>query len=285
MILVFVGALAAPAFYLGISLVRKKHRPTKKEAVLSFEEQIEALQRIPMFSILNDQERLNLFNEMEVAFFEHGQELVAQGEIGKEFLVLVRGEAKVFYMDHHGQEHELAGLASGDAFGEIALIDDVPRTASVVAQGPCHVLVLKKLAFTQFVNTIGSPERAKQMIRLSTFFRRHPLFNKLDAKSQADLIDTLQFHTIMPGEEVSINVDGQDYFYVVYAGNVRVDSGDDNGDLRLGQDDCFGYANPFQNKFVAEEGVGLLAIKIHEFHELVWNKLIAYPELFLNTER
>ncbi len=282
----FLAALSAPAFYLALGLVAgKASKKNSKMGALTFEEQIVALQKIPLFSILNDQERLNLFNQMELVSYHDGQELVRQGEIGTEFLVLVRGNAKAFYSDGNGHEFNLADLIAGDAFGEIALIDDVPRTASIVANGICHVLVLKKEAFAEYVNTIGSPDRAKQMIRLSSFIRRHPLFNKLDTKSQADLIDMLQFRNIMPNEEIRSNLDGQDCFHILYTGNVSVDSDDDAGYPRLEADDCFGYANPLAHRFVADGGAGLLSIKIQEFQDLVWTKFVSQPELLLRVER
>jgi hypothetical protein len=245
---------------------------------LTFEERIAALERIPLFAYLNDQERVSLQSEMQPAFYKHGDFLVHQGEVGKEFFVLVKGQAIAQYTDVKGKANVLAELVEGDAFGEIALIDDVPRTASIVSEGGCIALVLRKEGFDRFAESLGSPDRVKAMVRLTSFFRRHPLFSKLGARDQAQLIDSFRFQTITAGEEIP---DGDENFHVIYAGSVRVDTGGADGETTLSNDDCFGYSNPLQARFVAVEGTGLLTVAKAEFHDLIWEKLVAKPELFV----
>lgn len=247
---------------------------------LSFEERMNALEKIPLFAYLNDQERLSLLNEMQPVYYAHGDFLVHQGEIGKEFYVLVKGAANAFFRDMQGGSYLLADLEEGDAFGEIALIDDVPRTASIVSDGGCIVLVLKKEGFDRFAASLGSPDRVKTMIRLTSFFRRHPLFSKLSAHDQAMLIDSFRFQTITAGEEIA-DAESDENFYVIYSGKVRVDTGDDSAETTLELDDCFGYANVLHAKYVATEGTGLLSVRQDEFHNLIWAKLVERPELFV----
>jgi hypothetical protein len=245
---------------------------------LSFEERMAALEKIPLFAYLNNQERLILLNEMQPMFFPHREFLMHQGEVGKEFFVLVKGSANAYYTDIQGRNYLLADLGEGDAFGEIALIDDVPRTASIVSDGGCIVLMLKKDGFERFAQTLGSPDRVKTMIRLTSFFRRHPLFSKLGVKDQAQLIDSFQFQSITVGEEIPNN---DDNFYVIYSGKIRLDTGDDSADVNLTSDDCFGYANALNANYFALEGTGLLSVKTEEFYSLIWEKLVERPELFL----
>jgi hypothetical protein len=260
---------------------RKRRIVVQKDKVkesLSFEERMSALEKIPLFAYLNDQDRLALLNEMHPAFFPHGDFLMHQGEVGKEFFVLVKGHGNAYFTDLQGRNFLLADLGEGDAFGEIALIDDVPRTASIVSDGGCIVLVLKKEGFDRFAETLGSPDRVKTMIRLTSFFRRHPLFSKLGVKDQALLIDSFHFQTITAGEEIPAN---EDKFYVIYNGKVRLDTGDDSIDTILQSDDCFGYANALNARYFATEGTGLLSVKRDEFYYLIWEKLVERPELFL----
>lgn len=245
---------------------------------LTFEERMAALERIPLFAYLNDQERLLLLGEMQTYYFGHGETLVRQGEVGDEFFVLVKGAANAVYTDGQGKSHFLADLGVGDAFGEIALIDDVPRTASIVSEGGCIALGLKKEGFERFSATLGSSDRVKVMIRLTSFFRRHPLFSKLGAKDQAQLIDSVAFETITAGEEIS---EGDERFRVIYSGKVRVDTGDDSADTELHPDDCFGYASAIRAKYFASEGTGLLTVNKEDFYALVWEKLVERPELFV----
>lgn len=282
-----LALLLAPVAMILFDFFRMRSRMARRRVVvqkdkvrdsLTFEERIAALEKIPLFASLNDQERLSLLNEMQPAFYKHGDFLVHQGELGREFFVLVKGQANAFYTDVHGKSYSLADLVTGDAFGEIALIDDVPRTASIVSDGGCIVLLLRKEGFDRFAATLGSPDRVKSMIRLTSFFRRHPLFSKLGPRDQAQLIDSFRFQTITEGEQIPGR---DDSFHVIYSGVVRVDTGGGDAETDLHSDDCFGYANPLNARFVVMEGTGLLSVEKDEFHNLIWEKLVQKPELFV----
>ena len=287
-VLVVLVALAVmPAVFLVFhhfrarALRQHKRVVVEKDKVkdsLTFEERISALEKIPLFAYLNDQERLGLLNEMQPAFYKHGTYLVHQGELGKEFFVLVKGHAHALYTDPQGRAMMLADLREGDAFGEIALIDDVPRTASIVSDGGCIVLMLRKEGFDRFAETLGSPDRVKAMVRLTSFFRRHPLFSKLSARDQAQLIDSFRFQTITSGEQIPAS---DENFHVIYSGAVRVDTGGADAETVLHADDCFGYSNPLNARYIAMEGTGLLTVGKEEFHNLIWEKLVEKPELFV----
>ncbi len=279
--------LLFPVGIFSFSFLRERFSSQKRRIVvqkekikdsLSFEERMSALEKIPLFTYLNDQERLALLNEMQPMFYGHREFLMHQGEVGKEFFVLVRGHANAYFTDVHGRNYLLADLGEGDAFGEIALIDDVPRTASIRSDGGCIVLMLKKEGFDRFAQSLGSPDRVKTLIRLTSFFRRHPLFSKLKVKDQAQLIDRFRFQTLTAGDAIP---NGEDDFYVVYSGKVRLDTGDDAADVTLQADDCFGYANVLNANYFAAEGTGLLIVKREEFHSLIWEKLVEHPELFI----
>lgn len=292
-----VGSAGTAIFLLGIMLTpvgmsvfhhfrsraqrKRKRVVVEKDKVkdsLTFEERISALEKIPLFTFLNDQDRMALLNEMQPAYYKHGDFLVHQGELGREFFVLVKGQAQAIYTDMKGKEILLAELSDGDAFGEIALIDDVPRTASIVSDQGCITLVLRKEGFDRFAETLGSADRVKSMIRLTSFFRRHPLFSKLNARDQAQLIDSFRFQTITAGDRIP---DGDENFHVIYSGVVNVDASGGEVETSLVPDDCFGYSNPLNVSYVAVEGTGLLSVAKDKFHDLVWEKLVSKPELFV----
>lgn len=275
----FIFLIGGSGTGLGKRKPKLEVRKDKLKDSLTFEERMAALEKIPLFAYLNDQERLSLLNEMQPVFYRDGDFMVHQGEIGKEFYVLVKGHATAYFRDVQGKNYMLADLQEGDAFGEIALIDDVPRTASIVSDGGCIALVLKKEGFDRFAESLGSPDRVKTMIRLTSFFRRHPLFSKLSAKDQAMLIDSFAFQTITSGEEI-VGAESDENFYVIYSGKVRVDTGDDSAEATLEADDCFGYANVLHAKYFVVEGTGLLSVPQAQFHSLIWEKLVERPELF-----
>ncbi len=88
------------------------------------------------FSDVELEELIDLLDQHQVA---DGETIVKQDDPGDCMYIVVDGEARVM---HHrgGRDISLAVLKPGDFFGEIALVDSGPRSADVVAQGPCLLL-------------------------------------------------------------------------------------------------------------------------------------------------
>jgi CRP-like cAMP-binding protein len=86
------------------------------------------LKKVPLFSDLEDRERENIARSMKQRTFSSGQEIAVEGEAGVGFFVIEEGEAKVTV-----RGDEVRRLGPGDYFGEIALISQGARTATVTA--------------------------------------------------------------------------------------------------------------------------------------------------------
>jgi CRP/FNR family cyclic AMP-dependent transcriptional regulator len=91
----------------------------------------ELVERVPLFSDLSRQELQGLASSMKERQFNEGDTIATEGQSGIGFFVIEEGEATVSI----GGE-ERATLKAGDHFGEIALIDDGARTATVTAKTP-----------------------------------------------------------------------------------------------------------------------------------------------------
>ncbi len=89
---------------------------------------IEALERVPLFSELNKQELQKVARLFKERHFPKGDTVVKEGSSGAAFFVIESGEATVFI---RGKQHTT--LKPGDYFGEIALIDDGTRMATITA--------------------------------------------------------------------------------------------------------------------------------------------------------
>lgn len=74
--------------------------------------------------------------------YESGQDIVRQGDVGKRLFVIVDGEAEVVREEDDGSETHLADLGPGEHFGEMAIFQNVRRTATVRAVTPVEVLSL-----------------------------------------------------------------------------------------------------------------------------------------------
>jgi CRP-like cAMP-binding protein len=107
---------------------------------------IELLKKVPLFSRCSKSSLEEIAAIADEIDLPDGRELTREGERGREFFVLVQGEVDVTKEGNH-----VRTLSDGDFFGEIALISDEPRTATVTAKGPIRVLVITDRAFKTLV--------------------------------------------------------------------------------------------------------------------------------------
>jgi CRP/FNR family transcriptional regulator, cyclic AMP receptor protein len=91
-------------------------------------EAVELLKRVPLFADLDGAELQQISNSMKQRTFSAGQEIAVEGQSGVGFFVIEDGQAKVTV---HGDE--VRRLGPGDYFGEVALITQGARTATVTA--------------------------------------------------------------------------------------------------------------------------------------------------------
>ena len=112
---------------------------------------VEFLKRVPLFAGCSKKELQELASRTDEIDLRDGYVLMREGRPGREFIVLVEGTASVTKDDK-----KLADLGAGDWVGEIALLTNVPRTATVTATSPIRVLVVTDRAFKRVVETMPS---------------------------------------------------------------------------------------------------------------------------------
>ena len=117
----------------------------------------ELLRKVNLFSGLDDRELENLADEFNERRFSAGDKIALEGEGGLMFFVVDSGEAAV---EVHGKE--VGRLGPGDAFGEIALIDRRPRTATVTALSELRTYGLPVFVFRPYVE--ARPEVAWKLL-------------------------------------------------------------------------------------------------------------------------
>jgi CRP-like cAMP-binding protein len=118
---------------------------------------IELLRKVPLFSALEDRDLENLAEEFNERHFPAGHSVAEEGEGGLVFFVVDSGQASV---EVHGEE--VGTLGPGDSFGEIALIDRRPRTATVTATTDLLCFTLPVFVFRPFVES--RPEVAWKLL-------------------------------------------------------------------------------------------------------------------------
>lgn len=123
------------------------------------------LKSIWLFSSCSASELRKIRSSLEEVTVPAGKVLVEEGTIGREFFLIVTGTAKVV---RNGRK--VATLGPGSHFGELALLDRRPRTASVVSEEAMDVLVLDQRHFNGLLESVPSIAR-KLLAALATRLR------------------------------------------------------------------------------------------------------------------
>jgi CRP-like cAMP-binding protein len=106
----------------------------------------EALRKVPLFAGLDDKEIERLAHQMKERVFKEGASVVSEGETGAGFFVIAEGNATVSV---GGEAKRI--LKAGDHFGEVALIDEGIRSASITAATDLRCYGLTPWEFKPFV--------------------------------------------------------------------------------------------------------------------------------------
>jgi CRP/FNR family cyclic AMP-dependent transcriptional regulator len=122
--------------------------------LFSQDTKVQALKAVPLFEGLSRKELVQLARVSEDLEVEPGTVLCKEGEIGHEFFVIVDGKVKITR-----KGRTVATRGGPDFVGEIALLEDIPRTASVTAQTPLRLFVLTRRDFRHLLDENPSVER------------------------------------------------------------------------------------------------------------------------------
>jgi CRP-like cAMP-binding protein len=105
------------------------------------------LQKVPLFQSLNTRQLERLSKRMLEREYDSDQAIVTQDKGGEGFFVILSGKAKAVRQRSDGMEVLVNTFGPTDFFGELALLDDGLRTASVIATEPTRCLVLTRWDF------------------------------------------------------------------------------------------------------------------------------------------
>jgi CRP-like cAMP-binding protein len=130
------------------------------------DEKLDLLQRIPIFSGFDRRRMERLGMLADEVMVPAGKVLMRQGDSGSDMMVVVRGSVAV---ERDG--NRLNTLGAGDFFGEIALVDGGPRTATVTAEQPTTLLVITHRDFHAMMDEF--PEVAEQVLNALANRVRH----------------------------------------------------------------------------------------------------------------
>jgi len=117
---------------------------------------IASLQRCPLFAPCSDTLLADVTRQMRVRTYRRNEVIFHQGDPGDALHVISRGSVKIVLPSPEGEEAIIATLRAGDFFGELALLDSEPRSATATAVEATETFVLPRPVFRELLD--GHPE-------------------------------------------------------------------------------------------------------------------------------
>jgi CRP-like cAMP-binding protein len=132
---------------------------------------LDVLRKVPLFASMREGDILAFAELVRERSFPKGSVIVFEDDPGDALYLVAKGQVKVVLIGEDGREVILSVLGEGNFFGEMSLIDDKPRSATVIAMIDSAVLLLRREDFQSRLRT--SPEIAIALLReLSRRLRR-----------------------------------------------------------------------------------------------------------------
>jgi len=154
------GALIAIGLLLPVLVTLCWRRLTALDGRLGVrDDEIDVLRHAPMFGLLPVASIEHLASQLRRRMFPAGTVVFEQGDPASDFYIVVDGGAEVI-----GNGALLATLGPGDSFGEIALMHDVPRTATIRAESDLNVFELDRDAFLDAIGGFSKSSDAAQAV-------------------------------------------------------------------------------------------------------------------------
>lgn len=122
-----------------------------------------ALQSVPFFANLTQHEAENLAGRLIIRHFSPGQVIFHHGDPGGLLYIIMKGKVKITHSTPEGNEALLAILGEDDFFGELALLDDSPRSATAEAIGATETLTLHRDEFIRYIR--NNPDFSRHVLQ------------------------------------------------------------------------------------------------------------------------
>jgi cAMP-dependent protein kinase regulator len=206
------------------------------------------LPRVPLFSQLGREPFMALVGVAELRTFQPEQNLITEGEPGRSSFVLVEGRVDVVRQVGGSERRTLSSLGEGEFFGEIALVSESPRLASVVATQCVLALEFHRTRVERIcLKYPGIDETVQAFYRermLANVLRSHPIFSALAPAQRQELAHIFELRMLEAGRVIIEQGQQGDALYLLLQGQCtplfrRLD-GRENAFPPLREGDVFG---------------------------------------------
>jgi cGMP-dependent protein kinase 2 len=144
--------------------------------------------------------------------------MIQEGDMGSEMYLVHSGTFDVF-CNRRGAEVKVNSKAAGDIFGEISLMFESPRTASVIATSDAMVWMLDRKSFRELTRKVAEEAKSQHLVFLNSV----PILSSLTVEERVAVAEALEEKTFGPGDIVVEQGSTEtDYFYIVSKGEAVV---------------------------------------------------------------
>ncbi|XP_013981393.1 cAMP-dependent protein kinase type II-beta regulatory subunit [Salmo salar] len=177
----------------------------------------EACRDILLFKNLDPEQFSQVLDAMFEKFLEVGEHIIDEDDDGDNFYVIERGTFDI-YMRVDGVEKTVGAYDNRGSFGELALMYNTPRAATIISTSPGALWCLDRLTFRRIIVKNNALKRRLY----EEFIESLPLLTSLELSERMKVVDVLSSRAFCDGEQIISQGDLADCFYIVESGQVRI---------------------------------------------------------------
>ncbi|KAJ2720594.1 hypothetical protein GGI07_004511 [Coemansia sp. Benny D115] len=200
----------------------------------------QALDNNFLFKNMDEDSYRDVIDAMEEKHVDRGQSVIVQGGVGDYFYIVERGTFEIYLRKGLDEPSKVAEVVDGGSFGELALMYNAPRAATVTATSEATLWALDRITFRSLLM-----ERTSRKRRLyERFLETVPLLKSLEPYERQKIADALESVSYAENDTIVQQGEPGNDFFLIEQGTVRVYKTDADGVSReypsLTQGDYFG---------------------------------------------
>ncbi|XP_053319179.1 cAMP-dependent protein kinase type II-beta regulatory subunit [Spea bombifrons] len=177
----------------------------------------EACKDILIFKSLDQEQMSQVLDAMFEKLVKCGEHIIDQGDDGDNFYVIDRGTYDI-YVKIDGIGRCVGAYDNHGSFGELALMYNTPRAATIVATSPGAIWCLDRATFRRII----VKNNAKKRRMYENFIESLPFLKSLELSERLKVVDVIGTKTYSDGEQIIAQGDGAESFFIVESGEVRI---------------------------------------------------------------
>ena len=230
---------------------------------------LDFLKKVPLLQGLDSGTLQRVADALKRVEFAAGSKIVTEGEPGDDFYLIEDGEVKCTKKNGSDEQH-LMTLKRGDYFGEMALMLDEPRHATVTSTRPTKCFAISSHDFSRLFGPLRDLIQQQMRMRI---LKSVPLLSHLDDHVLDKLADAMRIQLFDSGKYVIKEGDKGSRFYIINAGAAKVTKNTKTGEEDIGvlnANEFFGErallsAEPRQANIIATEALECLVLDRDSF--------------------